>query len=346
MALTLGVIVPCRNEALVIARKLRNLALCERPASERPHRIVVVDDGSNDGTRVVALAELERFDAARVRVEVVENSIRPGKSGAIEQGLVALGTDVDLIVLTDADVVIAPDSLLELAHAFEREPELGMATGAQTFVESLADDGQVRASDGGELGRANTLYDVLTARVRSLESRFGLVFSVHGQLMAWRRELALSPTPGIAADDLDLMLQVRARGLGIACVRSARFFEIRAPRGKERDSQAIRRARAYVQFRNHPRAEALVLSGSIAARVQAWSYLHADVISILAMSLLCAIAVACALPFSGVVMLVTLPSAVLLVSLLMRASPFAWLALAKVQEGRATLEDRWETARR
>ena len=52
---TLGVVVPCRNERAVIARKLLNLALLRWPETDgRPHRIVVVDDGSEDGTAGVA----------------------------------------------------------------------------------------------------------------------------------------------------------------------------------------------------------------------------------------------------------------------------------------------------
>jgi cellulose synthase/poly-beta-1,6-N-acetylglucosamine synthase-like glycosyltransferase len=346
MALSIGVIVPCRNEALVIARKLRNLALCEWPASEGPHRIVVVDDGSNDATREVALAEFERFDAARVRVEVVANSVRPGKSGAIEQGLAALGGEVELIVLTDADVVIAPDALAELARAFEREPRLGMATGAQRFVDSLCDDGRLRSRLGGEFIGAGTLYDWLTTSVRALESRFGLVFSVHGQLMAWRRQLALAPTPGIAADDLDLMLQVRTRGLRVEWVRRARFFETRPTTHGEREVQAFRRARAYVQFRKQPSVRGLTSHGSIRARLQAWSYLHVETVWTATSLLLIAAWTASMHRFDLWVQVAAIVPLALLAVLVMTSHSMRWLHEAIAKERRSTVEDRWETARR
>jgi cellulose synthase/poly-beta-1,6-N-acetylglucosamine synthase-like glycosyltransferase len=346
MGHSIGVIVPCRNEALVIARKLRNLALCQWPASEKPHRIVVVDDGSTDATREVALAELHRFDAARVRVEVVANAIRPGKSGAIEQGLAALGCDVDLIVLTDADVVIAPDALVELARAFEREPRLGMATGSQRFVDSLCDAGLLRSLFGGECIGANTLYDWLTARVRALESRSGLVFSVHGQLMAWRRELALVPTPGIAADDLDLMLQVRTRGLRIEWVKRARFFEVRPTTHDERELQAFRRARAYVQFRKQPGVRNLTSCGSRRARLQAWGYLHVETVWAATALSLCAAWIASTHLFDFWVQVAVIVPAALLAVLVMTSYSMRWLHDAIRKERRSTLEDRWETARR
>jgi len=88
-------------------------------------------------------------------------------------------------------------------------------------------------------------YDRATALVRRLESRTGRLFSVHGQLLVWRARDALAPRPGVAADDIDLMYEARARGLCVELVRGARFVEVKVPVGADRDAQALRRARAY-----------------------------------------------------------------------------------------------------
>ncbi|HVS19047.1 MAG TPA: glycosyltransferase, partial [Planctomycetota bacterium] len=211
----LGVIVPCRDEAAVIARKLANLALARWPEAARQHRLVVVDDGSlDDGPAIAREACARLFDPRSVRAEVVANTVRPGKAGAILTGLreLAQGGAPDLVVLTDADVVAEPEALRDLALAFERDPGLGLACAAQRFVEDLAADGTCRAADLGEPRAAGGLYDAWTARVRALESRVGALFSVHGQLCAWRTSLGLAPGEGIAADDLDLMLQARCAG--------------------------------------------------------------------------------------------------------------------------------------
>jgi glycosyltransferase involved in cell wall biosynthesis len=276
----LAVLIPCHNEAAVIVRKLRNLAAAEYPGSDEPHVVVVIDDGSSDATAGLARAELavlapKSGAAARVETSVIRNDVRPGKSGAIEAGLRAVAGRCDVVVLTDADVLIEPQALVELARAFERDPRLGMATGAQRFVRSLSDDGTLHGASGSALEREPSFYDWAAACVRKLESRVGLVFSVHGQLMAWRESLALVPTAGIAADDLDLMLQVRSKGERIEQVARAVFCEVRAPKGDARRQQGVRRARAFHQFLRHPRIGELRERGSWLARRQAALYLQA-----------------------------------------------------------------------
>lgn len=252
---SIGVLVPCRDEAAVVERKLANLARIDWPAAAHPHRIVVVDDGSSDGTQALARRAASTLFERRtdVRVEVVVNSGPPGKAQAIARGLEALGDEVELCVLTDADVIVARDALVELARRFAAEPRLGLACGAQRFVAVLPDDGDAERVGGDDAGA----YDRVTAWVRRCESRSGRLFSVHGQWLAWRRELGLDAAPGIAADDLDLRLQARARGATVELVERAVFFECKAPRGAARDAQALRRARAYVQWVRSSRVAAL-----------------------------------------------------------------------------------------
>jgi cellulose synthase/poly-beta-1,6-N-acetylglucosamine synthase-like glycosyltransferase len=255
--MALGVLVPCHNEAAVLHRRLVNLALCAWPAASpaRPHQLVLVDDGSDDDTAAQARALCATLFPASgpVRARVVPNAVRPGKAGAIQQGLAALEGLADIIVLTDADVAVRPESLRALAEAFAARPELGMACGRQEFVRDLCADGSCRSAAGGEPVPAADIYDRATAAVRAWESRRGRLFSVHGQLLAWRSELGLEPSPGFAADDLDLMFQVRERSLPgergprIELIPGAAFLEVKTSQQQARAAQELRRARAYVQ---------------------------------------------------------------------------------------------------
>ena len=263
----LGLIVPCRDEARVIAARIANLAWLAWPqlSAGREHRLVLVDDGSRDETAELARRALRAgFDEARpeggrVRCELVRNRERAGKVGAILTALEQLA-QVDVLVLCDADVQFGAGSLLALARAFASQPALAMGSGRQCFVDELPADGDCADLDqigaqldaGPHSGPAAGRFDRWTARVRSLESRFGRLFSVHGQCLAWRASLGLRPRAGFAADDLDLALQLRERPRGAAAWRiellsGVRFFECKSAPGPIAEQQALRRARAYVQ---------------------------------------------------------------------------------------------------
>lgn len=265
------VVVPCRDERAVLGRRLSNLARGAWPRSELPHRLVVVDDGSVDGTADLARELCGRlFDPALVACETISNARLAGKSGAVRSALDHAAAGCELVVLTDADVVHDGQALVELARAFADEPGLALACAAQTFVASLHADGSPRAADGAALVERGAPFDHATARVRAFESRFGALWSLHGQLCAWRTSLQLAPRSGIAADDLDLVGQVRARSLApraVRVVRAARFYEVKCT-GAAADGQALRRARAWFQAMRQRPSEA----GGLGARLQGAAY--------------------------------------------------------------------------
>ncbi len=350
--LRLGVIIPCRNEGLVIERKLRNVALGTFPVSARPHRIVVVDDGSDDDTAACARAAVNSLHDAGLELRIVTNAVRPGKPGAIRRGLAELAGEVDLVVLTDADVVVDPAAWNAIAQAFVEEETLALACGTQRFVRDLKSDGTCRSVDGGEALDASSAYDRWTGRVRALESRFGRLFSVHGQLLAWRASLDLVPQFGIAADDLDLMFQVRSRAdekRRIRIVPAARFFEMKAPTSSAASDQAMRRARAYFQV-----LRASSASGGIVDRLHwamyRWGPEFAPELSIVVPLLVCGLV--CTLVWWAAGTVAAL--ATLAFFGLCALTPLAkhWRALmhvirtARALEKAAPLPERWEMVRR
>jgi hypothetical protein len=374
--LVLGVIVPCHDEAAVIERKLLNLVLGRWPFSQRPHQIVIVDDGSTDGTADRARLLCARLfakpsatnrmsvpmitDKVPAGARVVANAGPPGKAGAIRTGMAELaGLGVDLFVLTDADVILRPPSLLQIEHAFHTRPELGLVCGRQEFVRDLLGDGSCRGADGREPVPAAEPYDRWTAQVRRRESRKGRLFSVHGQLLAWRASLGLAPTPGLAADDLDLMFQARARGQRVEMLEGPTFLEVKPRSVEARQEQQLRRARAYVQVvagRSPPPG------ATLAERLQLLAYRRLPLLLpwLLAPALvvLAALAViAWLVPAEGSLLVVTLRwlLPVLLLALLAAlASPtgrhvrelLGVIRRAQAAERSAPIADRWDRAAR
>ena len=103
-----AIVVPCFNEARTIASTLESLLKIDYPAGK--FEIIVVDDGSTDGTLAVA----KRFETdSRVRVFHKENG---GKHTAMNFALER--TQADLIGCLDADSTVEPFALRRIAAVF------------------------------------------------------------------------------------------------------------------------------------------------------------------------------------------------------------------------------------
>ncbi len=112
-------VIPARDEAAHIGSSVASL-LGQDYAG--PFRVVVVDDSSADGTADAA----RRAAAGDARLEVIAGrKLAPGWTGklwAVAQGLehaAALLPDARYVLLTDADVVHAPDGLSRLVATAE-----------------------------------------------------------------------------------------------------------------------------------------------------------------------------------------------------------------------------------
>ncbi len=138
-------VVPARNEADVIARSIGSLLAQDYPGA---FRVVLVDDGSSDGTAAVA----KEIVSAR-RLDVLAGAELPagwtGKLWALEQGVrhaqthaKSTGDAVDYVLLTDADIGHAADNLRQLVARAERDgrvqvslmAELSCAGWAERFL--------------------------------------------------------------------------------------------------------------------------------------------------------------------------------------------------------------------
>lgn len=120
---SLSVLVPAYNERYLIEASLRRLqVLAESPLLERI-KIIVVNDGSSDGTAEV----LRRFRASLETEDVdpklswvwVQHEKNSGKGAAIRTGLEH--ADTELVVIHDADLEYHPGDLLPMVELFLSE---------------------------------------------------------------------------------------------------------------------------------------------------------------------------------------------------------------------------------
>jgi glycosyltransferase involved in cell wall biosynthesis len=120
---SLSVIVPAYNEQHLVVPSIERLRLLgEAPLFDRV-KVIVVDDGSTDGTA----AALERYanfvrsaPASKLDWVFVRHPSNLGKAAAIHTGV--KHADTELTVVHDADLEYHPQDLIKMAQVFLQEP--------------------------------------------------------------------------------------------------------------------------------------------------------------------------------------------------------------------------------
>lgn len=113
----LCVLVACYNERDNIADTLKSFALQDYPGKVT---VLVIDDGSTDGSRDIANAEAKRWSRAGLRIRVLAMPRNGGKSRALNAGLAQ--TTEALVVTVDADSYLRSDALRKLVERFLSDP--------------------------------------------------------------------------------------------------------------------------------------------------------------------------------------------------------------------------------
>ncbi len=189
---SVSLLVVVRNGRGLIGPKLDNALALDAPRAGL--EIIVYSDGSSDGTR-------EAAEAYAGRGVVVSGCAEHRGKAAGLNAAAALATG-DVLVLSDADALLAPDAVTRLASWFAL-PEVGGVCGRR-----------VVAGQGGGFEAAQAGYVRLDSRLKEWESRLGALTSNDGKLYAVRRAL-FPEVPGAVTDDFHVLLSV---------VRAGRLF--------------------------------------------------------------------------------------------------------------------------
>jgi peptidoglycan/xylan/chitin deacetylase (PgdA/CDA1 family)/spore germination protein YaaH/GT2 family glycosyltransferase len=197
------VVVPAYNEEKVIAQTVASL-LQQRYAG--PLEIVVVDDGSPDGT----FAAAERAFAGDPRVRVFRKA-NGGKASALNLGVGRAKGEI--VVGLDADTVFLPDTVAELVAPLA-DPRVGAVAG--------------NAKVGNRVNLVTRWQAVEYVTSQNLDRRaFALldcITVVPGAVGAWRTSVVRAAggfSDDTLAEDQDLTLAVRRRGYSVAYAERA-----------------------------------------------------------------------------------------------------------------------------
>lgn len=111
-AIKLAIIIPVYNEAPLVGKVIEKVK-CARLPENVLKQIIIVDDGSTDGTAQI----LRRYEASP-EIEIYLNDKNRGKTDAVKFGLAK--SNGDIILIQDADLEYSPDDYNILLEPFIR----------------------------------------------------------------------------------------------------------------------------------------------------------------------------------------------------------------------------------
>ncbi|MET7483048.1 bifunctional polysaccharide deacetylase/glycosyltransferase family 2 protein [Streptomyces sp. NPDC005538] len=201
-----SVIVPAYNEKECIANTLESLA-----KSTHPIEIIVVDDGSSDGTSEIAREAARSFGMNNVRVIRQENA---GKPAALNNGV--RNASYDIVIMMDGDTVFEPDAVHQLVQPFA-DPEVGAVAGnakvgnRNTIIGAWQ---HIEYVMGFNLDRR--MYDLLRCMP-----------TIPGAIGAFRREAVLAVggmSEDTLAEDTDITIALHREGWRVVYQEHARAW--------------------------------------------------------------------------------------------------------------------------
>jgi cellulose synthase/poly-beta-1,6-N-acetylglucosamine synthase-like glycosyltransferase len=185
---SITIIIPCHNEASVIAKKIENTAQLEYPRELL--LVVIVLDGCTDDTRLQAQKAINPI-SDRLRWRIVEYQQNRGKIAVLNEEIAQ--TQSDIVALSDASALLNSDVLLRAAGHFAT-PDIAVVCGTY----SLQDD-----AEAGEQA-----YWAYQRTLKSREARVAAPMGAHGAFYLFRRALWTRLPDDTINDDFILPMRI------------------------------------------------------------------------------------------------------------------------------------------
>jgi cellulose synthase/poly-beta-1,6-N-acetylglucosamine synthase-like glycosyltransferase len=226
----ISILIPAYNEEKVVEAKLRDVAAMQYPRDKL--EVLLIDDSSTDGTCAIAERVLREL---ALPGKIIKDLERIGVNGCYNRGVQE--STGDLLVTTDADVMVDHDGLISSVKILSAFTNVGGVTATMVPVYSSS-----TASVRTERSYRDFYNTMLVA-----ESALYSTFPGHGEFTLLRKS-AFAPMPvGYGSSDGNISLAIMRKGLRLLCVPTVSFYEPIATSLGEQMRQKTRRAARVIQ---------------------------------------------------------------------------------------------------
>jgi biofilm PGA synthesis N-glycosyltransferase PgaC len=231
-AIPVTVLIAARNEADRIQETIAYVAAQDYPG---PIEVLVVDNGSTDGTRTVA----EAFGAATGQPVRCVSEPHPGKSHALNTGLAAVETE--LVITLDADTVLHPEAVRQLVARLLSAPADVQAVAGSVLIRNSRDNLWTRMQEWD--------YFLGIASVKRMQGLYQGTLVAQGAFSLYRTQavLAAGGWPDAIGEDIVLTWQLMRNGARVYYEPSAVAFTAAPARLVHLARQRARWARGMVE---------------------------------------------------------------------------------------------------
>ncbi len=186
-------VIPCFNEAEIIAEKIENCKQLEYPTSKL--KLVFITDGSTDNSADV----LKKYPA----VTLLHENRRAGKTAAENRAMHFI--DTPFVIFSDANTMLNKQAVRNIARHFADE-KVGCVSGEKRIITEAADS----ASAAGE-----GIYWKYESLLKKLDSELYSAVGAAGELVAFRTALYRDLPEDTLLDDFMQSMQMAAAGFKI-----------------------------------------------------------------------------------------------------------------------------------
>ena len=257
---SLTIVLPVRNEEIVLKKKLQNLEYQEYPIDKI--ELIVIDSNSSDST----LEILDQWNSSRKSKFTLSTIIMDehlGKSAAINR-ILEENFESDAMVITDADALLAPNSLKRIGRWLSEE-KIGAVCGSQQIIETESTEHFLN-----EKSYRSFYHDL---RIGASSQSSTPIFE--GSLAAYRNCLIEGKQIDSTynADDSQLAILIHREGGRSIMDQELQFFESLPSSRQSAKSRRIRRASGLVHLFTRNSAKEFDSNFSTIFRNEAWAHL-------------------------------------------------------------------------